>query len=47
MWIQMGLKKVARHSRKAGFGGVEPDVDQVDTPGYTKQTVDDGQYTRR
>jgi flagellar basal-body rod protein FlgC len=37
-----GFKKSRTTFKEGPFGGVEPDVDQVDTPGYPKQTVDDG-----
>ena len=37
-----GFKKSRTTLKEGPFGGVEPDVDQVDTPGYTKQTVDNG-----
>ena len=39
----VGFKK-SRATLEAGrFGGVEPDVDQVNRPGYTKRIVDRGQ----
>jgi flagellar hook protein FlgE len=38
-----GFKKSRTTLEEGRFGGVEPDVDQVDTPGYTKRIVDGGQ----
>jgi flagellar basal body rod protein FlgG len=38
-----GFKKSRTTLEEGRFGGVEPDVDEVDTPGYTKRIVDGGQ----
>ena len=38
-----GFKKSRTTLKEGPFGGVEPDIDQVDTPGYPKQTVENGQ----
>jgi flagellar basal-body rod protein FlgC len=37
-----GFKKNRATFKEGPFGGVEPEVDRVDTPGYTKQTVEKG-----
>ena len=38
-----GFKKSRTTFQEGPFGGVEPVVDQVDTPGYTKQIVENGE----
>jgi len=37
-----GFKKNRTTLKEGRFGGVEPDIDRVDTPGYTRQASENG-----